>query len=131
MSMSDPIADMLTRIRNAQAVFKPTVSLRHSSVKEGVARVLKIEGYITDYRTVDNNGLKELSIDLKYLGGRGVIDSIQRYSRPGLRQYRGKNDLPKVRGGLGIAIVSTSKGIMSDAEARKEGYGGEVLCLVS
>lgn len=131
MSMSDPIADMLTRIRNAQAVFKPTVSLRHSSVKEGVARVLKDEGYITDYHTVDNNGLKELSIDLKYLGGRGVIDSIQRYSRPGLRQYRGKNDLPKVRGGLGIAIVSTSKGIMSDAEARKEGYGGEVLCLVS
>lgn len=131
MSMSDPIADMLTRIRNAQAVYKAAVSVRHSSLKEGVARVLKDEGYIADYRTTENNGLKELSIDLKYLDGQGVIDTIQRYSRPGLRQYRGKNDLPKVRGGLGIAIVSTSKGVMSDVQARNEGFGGEVLCLVS
>ncbi|MCG8465292.1 MAG: 30S ribosomal protein S8 [Xanthomonadales bacterium] len=131
MSMSDPIADMLTRIRNAQAVFKSAVTVRHSSTKEGVARVLKDEGYISDFSTADSEGLKQLVIDLKYLDGQGVIDTIQRYSRPGLRQYRGKNDLPKVRGGLGIAIVSTSKGIMSDVQARKEGFGGEVLCLVS
>jgi small subunit ribosomal protein S8 len=131
MSMSDPIADMLTRIRNAQAVYKAEVSVRHSSLKEGVARVLKDEGYISDYRTSEDNGLKQLNIDLKYIDGQGVIDTIQRYSRPGLRQYRGKNDLPKVRGGLGVAIVSTSKGVMSDVQARKEGFGGEVLCLVS
>lgn len=131
MSMSDPIADMLTRIRNAQAVFKPSISLRHSTVKEGIAKVLKDEGYITGYSDSEADGLKQLDIELKYVDGQGVIDSLQRYSRPGLRQYRGKDDLPKVRGGLGVAIVSTSKGIMSDAQARKDGFGGEIICLVS
>lgn len=131
MSMSDPIADLLTRIRNAQAVLKPVVTVRHSKIKEGIAQVLKNEGYIRGFSVADEDSLKVLQVELKYLQGKGVIDTLQRYSRPGLRQYRGKDDLPKVRGGLGIAVVSTSKGIMSDAQARKEGFGGEVLCFVS
>jgi small subunit ribosomal protein S8 len=131
MSMSDPIADMLTRIRNAQATNKKTVSMPSSKVKTGIASVLKDEGYITDFRVSDNGGKPELEVTLKYFQGQGVIDMIKRASRPGLRQYRGKNDLPKVFNGLGIAIVSTSRGIMTESAARAGGHGGEVLCYVS
>jgi small subunit ribosomal protein S8 len=131
MSMSDPIADMLTRIRNAQATNKATVTMPSSKVKVGIAGVLKDEGFINDFRVVDVSGKTALEITLKYFQGKGVIDMIRRASRPGLRQYRGKDELPKVFDGLGIAIVSTSKGIMTDAAARAEGHGGEVLCFVS
>jgi small subunit ribosomal protein S8 len=131
MSMSDPIADMLTRIRNAQATNKATVKMPSSKVKVGIAGVLKDEGFINDFRVVDASGKAELEVTLKYFQGKGVIDMIRRASRPGLRQYRGKNDLPKVFNGLGIAIVSTSQGIMTDAAARAAGHGGEVLCFVS
>ncbi len=131
MSMNDPIADMLTRIRNAQAVQKATVSMRSSTIKVGIAQVLKDEGFITDLQTADVDGKAELTITLKYLEGRGVIDRLQRVSRPGLRQYRGKDELPRVLSGLGVAIISTSKGIMTDASARASGHGGEVLCLVA
>ncbi len=131
MSMSDPIADMLTRIRNAQATNKKTVSMPSSKVKVGIANVLKDEGFITDYRVSENGGKPELEVTLKYFQGKGVIDMIKRASRPGLRQYRGKNDMPKVFNGLGIAIVSTSRGIMTESTARAEGHGGEVLCFVS
>ena len=131
MSMSDPIADMLTRIRNAQATDKKTVSMPASKVKVGIASVLKDEGYITDFREMDLEGKATLEVTLKYFQGKGVIDMIKRASRPGLRQYRGKNDLPKVFNGLGIAIVSTSRGIMTESKARAAGHGGEVLCVVS
>ncbi|MGA0264351.1 MAG: 30S ribosomal protein S8 [Lysobacterales bacterium] len=131
MSMSDPIADMLTRIRNAQATDKKTVSMPSSKVKVGIASVLKDEGYITDFREMDLEGKATLEVTLKYFQGKGVIDMIKRASRPGLRQYRGKNDLPKVFNGLGIAIVSTSRGIMTESKARAAGHGGEVLCVVS
>ena len=131
MSMSDPVADMLTRIRNAQATNKKTVSMPSSKVKTGIASVLKDEGYITDFRVSENGGKPELEVTLKYFQGEGVIDMIKRASRPGLRQYRGKNDLPKVFNGLGIAIVSTSRGIMTESAARAAGHGGEVLCYVS
>ena len=131
MSMSDPIADMLTRIRNAQATDKKTVSMPSSKVKVGIASVLKDEGYITDFREMDLEGKATLEVTLKYFQGKGVIDMIKRASRPGLRQYRGKNDLPKVFNGLGIAIVSTSRGIMTESKARAVGHGGEVLCVVS
>lgn len=131
MSMTDPIADMLTRIRNAQAVQKKTVSMRSSSVKQGIAKVLQDEGYIQGFEVSDDKVKPMLTISLKYMGGQGVIDRMQRYSRPGLRQYRGKQDLPKVLNGLGVTIVSTSKGIMSDAQARQQGYGGEILCFVA
>ncbi len=131
MSMTDPIADMLTRIRNGQKARKVSVSMPASTAKEAIARVLKDEGYITDY-AVDGEGAgKELSVELKYFEGVPVIERIQRASRPGLRVYRGKEDLPRVLGGLGIAIVSTSAGVMSDAQAREKGIGGEVLCIVS
>ncbi len=131
MSMSDPIADMLTRIRNAQAVRKQKVGMQYSKIKEGIARVLKDEGYILDFYSTAEGSHKKLVIALKYVAGRGVIDSLERLSRPGLRRYRGKGELPRVRGGLGIVIVSTSKGIMSDARARAEGCGGEMLCAVA
>jgi small subunit ribosomal protein S8 len=131
MSMSDPIADMLTRIRNAQATDKKTVSMPSSKVKVGIASVLKDEGYITDFREMDLEGKATLEVTLKYFQGKGVIDMIKRASRPGLRQYRGKDDLPKVFNGLGIAIVSTSRGIMTESKARAAGHGGEVLCVVS
>jgi len=131
MSMNDPIADMLTRIRNAQAVNKPTVAMPSSKVKAAIAAVLKDEGYVQDFETRDNGGKPELEITLKYVDGRPVIHRLQRASRPGLRKYRGKNDLPRVMGGLGIAIVSTSHGVMTDFKARAEGFGGEVLCVVS
>ena len=131
MSMSDPVADMLTRIRNAQATNKKTVSMPSSKVKTGIASVLKDEGFITDFRVSENGGKPQLEVTLKYFQGEGVIDMIKRASRPGLRQYRGKNDLPKVFNGLGIAIVSTSRGIMTESAARAAGHGGEVLCYVS
>lgn len=131
MSMSDPIADMLTRIRNAQATTKKSVRMPGSTVKTGIAQVLKDEGFINDFHTVENGPKRELEIDLKYRGGQGVIDLLQRVSRPGLRCYRGKDDIPKVMGGLGVAIVSTSQGIMSDVGARQAGHGGEVLCYVA
>lgn len=131
MSMSDPIADMLTRIRNAQATKKVTVEIPNSKVKVGIASVLKDEGYINDYKVGEVDGKPTLEVTLKYFEGRGVIDMIKRGSRPGLRQYRGKDDLPKVFDGLGITIVSTSSGIMTDAQARAQGQGGEILCYVS
>ncbi len=131
MSMSDPIADMLTRIRNAQATNKVTVTMPSSKVKAGIAAVLKDEGYINDFRVDEAGGKPTLEITLRYLEGRGVIDMLKRVSRPGLRQYRGKDDLPRVFNGLGVAIVSTSSGIMTDAAARAAGQGGEVLCVVS
>jgi small subunit ribosomal protein S8 len=131
MSMSDPIADMLTRIRNAQATSKVTVEMPNSKVKVGIASVLKDEGYISDFGVGEVGGKRTLEIKLKYFEGRGVIDMIKRGSRPGLRQYRGKDDLPKVFDGLGITIVSTSQGIMTDAQARSLGQGGEILCFVS
>ncbi|MDO4709389.1 MAG: 30S ribosomal protein S8 [Pseudomonadota bacterium] len=132
MSMTDPIADMLVRIKNAAAVGKPTVKMPSSKTKVAIANVLKAEGYIADLRVEDLGGGKaELQVELKYFQGKPVIETLKRVSRSGLRQYRGKNDLPKVLGGLGIAIVSTSKGIMTDAAARQAGVGGEVLCFVA
>ena len=131
MSMSDPIADMLTRIRNAQAAGKVRVSMPNSNVKVGIAAVLKDEGYITDFRVDENDGKPNLEVTLKYFEGRGVIDSIKRASRPGLRVYRGKDDLPRVFDGLGIAIISTSQGFMTDAAARAAGHGGEIICFVA
>jgi small subunit ribosomal protein S8 len=131
MTMTDPISDMLTRIRNGQKARKVSVSMPASSAKEAVARVLKDEGYITDYSVSGEGATKELSVELKYFEGMPVIESIKRASRPGLRIYRGKESLPKVLGGLGVAIVSTSAGVMSDREAREKGIGGEVICIVS
>ena len=131
MSMSDPISDMLTRIRNAQSVQKATVSMPASKVKTGIATVLKEEGYISDFRQVELDGKPGLEITLKYRDGRGVITTLKRASRPGLRSYRGKDDLPKILNGLGTAVVSTSRGIMTDASARAAGQGGEVLCIVT
>ena len=131
MSMSDPIADMLTRIRNAQATNKVTVRMPNSKVKVGIASVLKDEGYILDFRVDDNNGKPELEVTLKYYEGKGVIDSIKRASRPGLRIYRRKDELPRVLDGLGVVIVSTSQGIMTDVSARAAGQGGELLCYVA
>ncbi|HSX65235.1 MAG TPA: 30S ribosomal protein S8 [Pseudoxanthomonas sp.] len=132
MSMTDPIADMLVRIKNAAAVGKPTVKMPSSKIKAAIADVLKAEGYIADSRvTKTENNKAELEIVLKYFEGKPVIDKIGRVSRSGLRQYRGKDELPKVLAGLGIAIISTSKGIMTDAQARQQGVGGEVLCFVA
>ncbi len=131
MSMSDPIADMLTRIRNAQSTNKVTVSMPNSKVKVGIAAVLKEEGYITDFRVDENNGKPNLEVTLKYFEGRGVIDSLKRASRPGLRIYRRKDDLPRVLDGLGIVIVSTSRGFMTDVAARAAGHGGELICYVA
>ena len=131
MTMTDPISDMLTRIRNGQKARKVSVSMPASKAKEAVAKVLKDEGYITDYETAGDGAEKSLSVTLKYFEGVPVIEKIQRTSRPGLRIYRGKEDLPKVLGGLGVAIVSTSAGVMSDRQAREKGIGGEVICVVS
>ena len=131
MSMSDPIADMLTRIRNAQAATKVRVRMPNSTIKVGIAAVLKDEGFITDFRVDENDGKPELEVTLKYFEGRGVIDSIKRASRPGLRIYRRKDELPKVFDGLGIAIISTSQGFMTDAAARAAGHGGEIICFVA
>jgi len=131
MSMTDPIADMLTRIRNALSAQKQSVSMPSSKVKANIAKLLKDEGYITDFSVDTVEGKPTLAITLKYYQGKPVIDMLQRVSRPGLRQYKGKGELPKVNGGLGIAIVSTSAGLMTDRAARKAGHGGEVLCFVS
>ena len=131
MSMTDPIADMLVRIRNAAAVGKQTVKMPSSKTKVAIANVLKGEGYIGALRVIENGAKAELEIVLKYYEGKPVIETLKRVSRSGLRQYRGKDALPKVLGGLGIAIISTSKGIMTDARARQEGVGGEVLCFVA
>jgi len=131
MSMTDPLADMLTRIRNGQKARKVSVSMPASSAKQAVAKVLKEEGYIAGY-SGDGEGVhQQLIVELKYFEGVPVIERIERASRPGLRIYRGKEDLPKVLGGLGVAIVSTSAGVMSDRQAREKGIGGEVLCIVS
>jgi small subunit ribosomal protein S8 len=131
MSMNDPIADMLTRIRNAQSVQKKTVVMPASKTKAGIAQVLKDEGYIVDFRTLELDGKPGMEVTLKYFQGKGVITTIQRVSRPGLRTYKGKESLPKILNGLGTAIVSTSRGIMTDSSARAEGQGGEVLCVVT
>lgn len=130
MSMTDPIADMLTRIRNGQKARMVSVAMPASNSKEAIAKVLKDEGYITDYSVAGEGAAKSLTVELKYFDGVPVIEKIQRASRPGLRVYRGKEDLPKVLGGLGVAIVSTSAGVMSDRQAREQGIGGEVLCVV-
>jgi small subunit ribosomal protein S8 len=129
MSMQDSLADMLTRIRNAHARQKATVTMPSSNLKISVAEVLKNEGYITGY-SVSGDVKPTLTIDLKYFEGKSVIEEINRTSRPGLRAYSGAKELPKVRGGLGIAIVSTSQGVMTDRAARAAGIGGEVLCTV-
>ncbi len=129
--MTDPIADMLTRIRNGQKARKVSVAMPASKAKEAIANVLQDEGYITGFETSGDGAEKTLTVELKYFEGRPVIENIERSSRPGLRIYRGKDDLPRVLGGLGVAIVSTSAGVMSDAKAREKGIGGEVLCVVS
>jgi small subunit ribosomal protein S8 len=131
MSMSDPIADMLTRIRNAQRADKVVVAMPSSKVKVSIAGVLKEEGYIEDYGVRDEAGKPVLEVQLKYYAGRPVIEKIERVSRPGLRIYKGSQDLPKVMNGLGVAIVSTSRGVMTDRKARASGVGGEVLCVVA
>jgi len=130
MSMSDPIADLLTRIRNAQMAKLPTVVMPSSKIKVAIARVLQDEGYITGYSVNENDGKPTLDIELKYFQGKAVIEEIKRASRPGLRSYKGKEDLPKVRAGLGISILSTNKGLMTETQARAAGLGGEVLCTV-
>jgi small subunit ribosomal protein S8 len=129
--MTDPIADMLTRVRNGQAASKAQVSMPSSKVKVAIAEVLKDEGYILDYAVIEVEGKPELNISLKYFEGKPVIELIQRTSKPGLRVFKGKDALPKVRGGLGVAIISTSHGVMSDRAARAAGRGGEVLCFVA
>jgi len=131
MSMTDPISDMLTRIRNGQHARKTSVSMPASKAKIAVARVLRDEGYILDFEAEGQGASAILTIQLKYFEGSPVIERIKRVSKPGLRVYRGKENLPKVLGGLGVAIVSTSAGVMSDREAREKGIGGEVLCVVS
>lgn len=130
MSMSDPIADMLTRIRNAQSTSKPQVVMPFSGVRLAIANLLKEEGYVGDVARVETDGKPSLVVSLKYFEGRPVIETLQRISTPGLRVYRGANALPKVKGGLGVAVVSTSQGLMSDRAARKAGVGGEVICYV-
>jgi len=139
MSMHDPISDMLTRIRNAQATEKVSVVVPASKVKRAIAQVLKDEGYIEDFALRDRAGTngkdggasKELAIALKYYAGRPVIERLERVSKPGLRVYKGRNDIPRVMNGLGVAIVSTSRGVMTDRKARADGLGGEVLCIVA
>jgi small subunit ribosomal protein S8 len=131
MSMTDPVADMLTRIRNAQLAQKNSVAMPSSKLKVAIAAVLKDEGYIDDFAVRDADGKSQLDIALKYYAGRPVIERIERISRPGLRVYKGSGDLPRVMNGLGIAIVSTPKGVMTDRRARATNVGGEVLCIVA
>ena len=134
MSMHDPIADMLTRIRNAQMVGHTEVSMPASQLKGAIARVLKDEGYIEDFAIRDKSGesaKKELAIALKYYAGRPVIERLERVSKPGLRVYKGRDDIPRVMNGLGVAILSTSRGVMTDRKARADGVGGEILCIVA
>jgi small subunit ribosomal protein S8 len=129
--MTDPIADMLTRIRNAQSAGKVSVTMPASKLKQSIAKVLQDEGYISGFDLQDVDGKPVMNVSLKYFEGKPVIDNIKRVSRPGLRIYKGKGDIPQVLGGLGVAIISTSKGVMSDRHARSAGEGGEVLCYVS
>jgi len=129
MSLQDPISDMLTRVRNAQKANKVNVVMPSSKQKVNIAQVLKDEGYISDYKISDETS-KQLTIELKYYQGKPVIDTIKRISRPGLRIFKSKDDLPSINGGLGIAIISTSKGLMTDRQARAAGHGGEVICQV-
>ena len=131
MSMTDPISDMLTRIRNAQLVGHSEVSMPASQLKASIAQVLKDEGYIEDFALREKGAKKELAIGLKYYAGRPVIERLERVSKPGLRVYKGRNDIPKVMNGLGVAILSTSRGVMTDRKARADGVGGEVLCIVA
>lgn len=131
MSMSDPIADMLTRIRNAQMVNKTNVLMPSSKVKSAIAEVLKDEGYIEDCAVNEVDGKKVLDIELKYYAGRPVIERIQRISKPGLRVYKGSQEIPKVMNGLGVTILSTSKGVMTDRKAQAAGIGGELICIVA
>jgi len=131
MSMTDPVADLLTRIRNGQSARKTQVSMASSKLKTAIAGVLKSEGYIADFNVEAAAGKATLTVDLKYYEGRPVIDRIERVSRPGLRVYRGKEQLPRVQGGMGTVIVSTPKGVMTDRAARAIGQGGEVLCIVA
>ena len=131
MSMSDPIADMLTRIRNAQMVEKASVAMPASKLKTAIAQVLKDEGYIDGFAVKTTDGKSELQIGLKYYAGRPVIERIERVSRPGLRIYKGRHDIPQVQNGLGVAIVTTPKGVMTDRKGRAAGIGGEVLCYVA
>lgn len=132
MSMQDPISDMLTRIRNGQAAGKVRVTMPHSKAKAAIAEVLKQEGYIRDHAREDSEGAHPLlSVVLKYYEGKPVIDTIKRVSRPGLRVYKAKGELPAVMGGLGVAIVSTSRGLMTDRAARAAGHGGEIVCIIS
>src|SRR5918999_2759824 len=131
MSMTDPIADMLIRIRNAQMVGHAEVVMPGSKLKGAIAKVLKDEGYIEDFALRDNSGKKELAIALKYYAGRPVIERLERVSKPGLRVYKGRDDIPRVMNGLGVAILSTSRGVMTDRKARADGVGGEVLCIVA
>jgi small subunit ribosomal protein S8 len=131
MSMTDPIADMLVRIRNAQMVGHTEAVMPASQLKASIAKVLKDEGYIEDFATRDNGPKKELRIALKYYAGKPVIERLERVSKPGLRVYKGRDDIPKVMNGLGVAILSTSRGVMTDRKARADGVGGEVLCIVA
>jgi small subunit ribosomal protein S8 len=131
MSMSDPIADMVIRIRNAQMVGHVEVAMPASKLKTSIAKVLKDEGYIEDFALRENGVKKELRIGLKYYAGKPVIERLERISKPGLRVYKGRDDIPKVMNGLGVAILSTSRGVMTDRKARADGVGGEVLCIVA
>ena len=131
MSMHDPISDMLTRIRNAQLVGHAEVTMPASRLKASIAGVLKAEGYIEDYAVRENGAHKELAIALKYYAGRPVIERLERVSKPGLRVYKRRDDIPRVMNGLGVAILSTSRGVMTDRKARADGVGGEVLCIVA
>lgn len=131
MSMSDPIADMLTRIRNAQAVEKASVVMPSSKLKVAIAKVLKDEGYIDEFAVTEQGGKYTLTIGLKYYAGRPVIERLERVSKPGLRVYKGRNEIPQVMNGLGVAIISTPQGLMTDRRARATGVGGEVICYVA
>lgn len=127
--MSDPISDMLTRIRNGGRALLPAIELPHSRIKESVAQILKREGYVTDV-AVDGKTIKKLKIQLKYQGKKSVIEGLKRVSKPGLRKYVGATEIPRVRGGLGVAVISTSEGVMTDVQARKKNLGGELLCYI-
>ena len=131
MSMTDPIADFLTRIRNGQSSGKADIRCPASKIKLAIARVLKDEGYLEDFAVADEAGKPTLRVQLKYYDGRPVIDRLERVSKPGLRVYKGKDDLPTILGGMGVVIVSTSRGVMTGRQAREAGHGGEVLCIVS
>ena len=131
MSMTDPISDMLTRIRNAQLIGHAEVSMPASHLKASIAQVLKDEGYIEDFALREKGTKKELAIGLKYYAGRPVIERLERVSKPGLRVYKSRDDIPRVMNGLGVAILSTSRGVMTDRKARADGVGGEILCIVA